>query len=265
MRVAWLTDIHLNFLKIDQVQEFFELLSQESVDSYFVTGDIGEADCIVDYLELAVSILKKPIYFVLGNHDFYRGSIKTVRSDIDDFIKTKDQLIWLNKVEYIALTDETALVGHDSWADGRLGNFYGSMVELNDFHLIDELRLEPKKERLEAMQALADQAVEHFSKVLPKALENYRKVIVLTYVPPFKESCWHQGQNSGEEWLPFFSCKDVGDVLKETMKQHPSSEMIVLCGHCHSLGECQILSNLKVLTGGAEYGSPKLEQIFQID
>ena len=58
MQAAWLTDIHLNFLKIDQVQKFLELLSQESVDFYFLTGDIGEADSIVDYLKHAESVLR---------------------------------------------------------------------------------------------------------------------------------------------------------------------------------------------------------------
>lgn len=264
MKAAWLTDIHLNFLDDEKIKSFLRALSKESVDCFLISGDIGEADTIIDYLKRIESILEQPFYFVLGNHDFYRGSIKTVRSNISKFVKASDHLVWLNEVDCIGLTKDTALIGHDSWADGRLGDFYGSTVELNDFHLINELRLVPKKARIKAMQALADQAVGHFKKVLPLALENHRKVIVLTHVPPFKEACWHQGQSSGEEWLPFFSCKAVGDVLKEVMEQHPSCEMTVLCGHCHSSGECQILPNLTVFTGGAEYASPEIQQIIKI-
>lgn len=264
MKAAWLTDIHLNFLNNDKVDDFLKVLSKEPVDCFLMSGDIGEADSVIDYLKRIEKILEKPFYFVLGNHDFYRGAIKTVKSNISKLIKTSDQLIWLNKVEYIALTDETALIGHDSWADGRLGDFYGSTVELNDFHLISELRLVLKKDRIEAMRALADQAAEHFKKVLPLALETHRKIVLLTHVPPFKEATWHQGETSGDDWLPFFSCKTVGDVLKKIMEQHPSSEMTVLCGHCHSSGECQVLPNLKVFTGGVEYGSPKIQRILKI-
>jgi 3',5'-cyclic-AMP phosphodiesterase len=38
------------------------------------------------------------------------------------------------------LTPNTALVGHDGWGDGRLGDLNWSGVILNDFLLIEELR-----------------------------------------------------------------------------------------------------------------------------
>ena len=264
MKAAWLTDIHLNFLKQNQIDRFFQELSKEPVDYFFMSGDIGEADTVVDYLKLAESILKRPFYFVLGNHDFYKGSLKKVRAAVSELTKTSVNLIWLNEAEYISLTEETALIGHDSWADGRLGDYHWSDVELNDFRLIDELRLWDRGERLKAMQELADEAADHFKKILPKVLKNHRQIIVLTHVPPFKEATWHEGKTSDDEWLPFFSCKVVGDVLMDIMENNSSCEITVLCGHCHSSGECQILPNLKVITGRAEYGSPEIQSIIEI-
>ena len=76
MKAAWLTDIHLNFLDNDQIDGFLQMLSKESVDCFFMSGDIGEADTIIDYLKRVESILSRPFYFVMGNHDFYRGSTK---------------------------------------------------------------------------------------------------------------------------------------------------------------------------------------------
>jgi len=264
MKAAWLTDIHLNFLKNDEVDHFFELLSEESVDCFFISGDIGEADSIIDYLKRAASFLNRPVYFVMGNHDYYSGSIKNVRSMVSELVRTSDNLVWMNRVEYISLTDETVLVGHDSWADGRLGDYFGSTVELNDFYLIDELRLANKTERIKAMKELADEAAKHFIKVLPQALKNHRRIILLTHVSPFKEACWHQGQTSGDDWLPFFSCQVVGDVLRDVMEQHPSCEMTVYCGHTHSSGQCEVLPNFKVITGGAEYGAPQIQKFIEI-
>jgi len=263
MQAAWLTDIHLNFLKQDQINNFLHTLLKEPVDCFFMSGDIGEADSIIDYLKQVELVLDRPFYFVLGNHDFYNGSIKTVRSVVSDFVKTSDKLVWLNEVDYVSLTEETALIGHDSWADGRLGNFFRSSVELNDFHLIEELKLLDRDGRLKVMQELANEAVEHFKKVLPQALKYHQHIIVLTHVPPFKKACWHQGQISGDDWLPFFSCESVGDVLKSIMEQHPACEMTVFCGHTHSSGECQILPNLKVLTGKAKYGSPEIQKYME--
>lgn len=264
MKAVWLTDIHLNFLKYNQRQYFLKEMSRQAVDCFFISGDIGEAESIVPFLQQIESAVKRPIYFVMGNHDFYGGSIKAVRSEVFDLTKKSQKLIWLNKSDYISLTKETALVGHDSWADGRFGDFNCSSVELNDFRYIKELKLSERNERLKTMQKLADEAVEHFRKVLPKALKKHRRIVVLTHVPPFKEACRHNGQPSQEEWLPYFSCKAVGDVLKDIMEQNPKSEMTVLCGHTHGQAECRILPNLLVYAGRAEYGQPEIQKTFKI-
>lgn len=264
MKAVWLTDIHLNFLKQKQLDAFLKALSGELVDCFFISGDIAEADSVVKYLKRMSAALKRPIYFVLGNHDYYGSSIAEVRARISDQTQKQSGLIWLNKVDYISLTKETALVGHDSWADGRLGDFAWSSVDLNDFRCIDELKLWDRAERVKAMQGLANEAAEHLQRALPMALKDHRHVIVLNHVPPFKEACWHQGQPSGDDWLPFFSCKAVGDVLQDTMERYPDAAMTVLCGHTHSAGECQILPNLKVITGCAEYGATQVQQIMEI-
>ena len=44
-----------------------------------ISGDIGESHDVCHYLRKIEEIIEKPIYFVLGNHDFYRGSIAQVR------------------------------------------------------------------------------------------------------------------------------------------------------------------------------------------
>jgi len=71
-------------------------------------------------------------------------------------------------------------------------------------------------------------------------------VIVLTHVLPFKESCWHEGEITADDWLPHFSCKAVGDVLIEFMAGAPDKQLTVLCDHTQSSGSCQVLPNLKV-------------------
>ena len=264
MKAAWLTDIHLNFLKYNQRETFLKRLSNEAADCFLISGDIGEADSIIPFLQRIETVVERPVYFVMGNHDFYDGSIKEVRSSVSDYVKTSDKVIWLNEVEYVGLTQETALVGHDSWADGRLGDFDGSSVELNDFRCIKELKTWHRSKRLNTMQELADEAVEHFKKALPKALKKHRHIVAVTHVPPFKNACRYNGQPSGDEWLPFFSCKAAGDVFKGVMEQHPESEMTVLCGHTHGLAECQILPNLTVFAGKAEYGEPEIQKIIKI-
>ena len=173
-------------------------------------------------------------------------------------------MVYLTQTGVVALTEETGLVGHDGWADGRLGDYARSEVLLNDYLLIEELSGLNMDDRLERLHALGDEAAAHFRALLPEALGRFRRLIVLTHVPPFREACWHRGRGSDDEWLPHFSCRAVGEVLAAAMVAHPECEMTVLCGHTHSPGEVHILPNIRVLTGGAEYGRPQLQRVLAV-
>jgi 3',5'-cyclic AMP phosphodiesterase CpdA len=264
-RMAWLTDIHLNFLESDQTQEFIQPLAGMPVDAFLLTGDMAEATDIAFYLEALDTQLARPIYFVLGNHDFYHGSIARVRKQVEALCLARRNLHWLPHAGLVPLTEQTCLVGHDGWGDGRLGNYWGSWIVLNDWRLIEEFIGLTARGRLELLQSLGDEAGAHLRQVVPEALKRFPHVVVLTHVPPFREACWHEGRISNAQWLPHFTCKAVGDVLAGAMTAHPDRRMTVLCGHTHGSGETQVLPNLNVLTGGAEYGKPALQRVLEVE
>lgn len=166
----------------------------------------------------------------------------------------------------VPLTAEACLIGHDGWSDGRNGDYYASEVLLNDFGLIEEFDgfFEDPNVRLAKLNALGDEVAEYFRSVLPQVLARFRHVIVVTHIPPFRESCQYAGQMTTDDWLPFMSCKAVGNVLAEIMSAAPDRTMTVLCGHTHVGAEAQILANLRALTGQAEYGNPSLQRILDI-
>jgi len=262
-KLAWATDIHLNFVQWEKLQEFCAAVNNLGVDALLVGGDIGEADTIEFCLRFLADNIQAPIFFVLGNHDYYRGSIADVRSRISGLCKETSKLIWLPQAGVVRLSKETCLVGHDGWADGRLGDFLGSRVMLNDYKLIAELRGISPEERLDRLHALGDEAAGHFMKVLPDALAEFKQVIVLTHVPPFRGACWHEGAISDDEYLPHFSCMAVGEVLRGQMMAS-DAQMTVLCGHSHSSGVVRILPNLLVMTGKAVYGNPVVNDVIAI-
>ena len=209
--------------------------------------------------------LSCPIYFVSGNHDYYHGSIKAVRQEMADNCKRSDQLNWLPLTGVVKLTDQTCLIGHDGWADGRLGDYPNSTVMLNDYRLIKKLAgLAPNK-RLTVLNKLGDEAAAYLRIQLQSALEHYQKVIVLTHVPPFKKAYWYQGEVADDNWLPHFSCKVVGAVLEEFMMKQTDRMMTVLCGHTHNSGLAKILPNLVVKTGAAAYGKPQLQAVLLVE
>ena len=81
-KIIWLSDIHLNLLPNNGVATFMEIIKKRSSDAIWISGDIAEADSVVDFLLIMELEFKQPIHFVLGNHDYYLGSFNEVRSPI---------------------------------------------------------------------------------------------------------------------------------------------------------------------------------------
>jgi 3',5'-cyclic AMP phosphodiesterase CpdA len=264
MRLAWLTDIHLNFIQGHAVYEFFDVVGRERPDAVVISGDIGEAPSFALYLQEMQEALECPVYFVLGNHDFYRGSLATVGARAATTVQQSPGLLWLTQAGVVELTPRTALVGHDGWYDGREGCYDTSGVMLNDFGLIWDFVELAKPERLALLQRLGDDAASHVRRVLAEALRAHEEVILATHVPPLREACWHEGHISGDDWLPFMCCRVLGEVLRRIMTEHPDRRLTVLCGHTHGQGEAVILPNLRVLTGGAAYRAPVVQRVIEV-
>ncbi len=264
MRLAWATDIHLDFLDSAEIDRFHAALAQTGADAFLIGGDIAEARTIEARLIGMAESLRKPIYFVLGNHDFYNGSIELVRAAVSALCRASPWLRWLPDLGVVPLTAASALVGHDGWGDARLGNVATTPVVLNDFFRIEELRFMSGGERRRRLQTLGDESAAHMTQVLPLALRDFAQVVVLTHVPPFRDSCWHEGKVSDDDWLPYFTCDAMGAVLQKQMAANPNRTATVLCGHTHGEGTVSMAPNLAVWTGGAEYGQPRVARVFDV-
>ena len=264
-RVAWLTDLHLNFVEPPAIRAFLASVAAENFDTALIGGDISDSPRLIAYLQIIENILKRPVYFVLGNHDYYHDSMERVQRMVTLLAAQSDCLTYLPAAGVVELTPETALVGHGGWADGRIGDYHNSWVMMNDYVLIEELARISKAERLAQLHALGDEAGAYLRETLPRAFEHHRRVILLTHVPPFREACWHEGRISDADFLPHFTCKASGDALLDVMAAQPDdNELLVLCGHTHGEGEAQLLPNLRVLTGGAAYGEPRVQRVLEV-
>ena len=256
MRLAWVTDIHLNFVKYEVRQRFYRSIEEVEPGAVLIGGDIGEADNVREYLLEMREALTAPLYFVLGNHDYYHSSIANTRRAIG----AVEGPVWLTATGTRLLSETTALIGEDGWADGRLGDYGNSPIYLNDYELIDEFRGLDKNERGRLLNALGDESAFRIATKLRQACAERQRVILLTHVPPFREACWHEGRTSDDQWVPHFGCQAAGDAILAVMDQHPHCELRVLCGHTHGAGVFQPRANVVVTTGGAVYGKPALQE-----
>lgn len=262
-RIAWLTDLHLNFIPPRQVSAFLDSLNQLPVDVILLGGDISEAPRLQLDLSETAARVRKPVYFVLGSHDYYRSSIGAVRYHVSQLCHRMPNLCWLTNAGVVELSPKTALVGHDGWGDGLQGNLEEA-VQLQDELQIEELTTYDRRTLLAKLNELGREAAAHIREVLGAALDQYDNVCLLTHVPPFAEACWHEGAIADERMMPRFLCASMGEAILPLMAARPKKKLTVLCGHTHSPGSAGILPNLQVWTGGAQYGLPQVTKLFWV-
>ena len=261
MHLAWITDPHFNFLPPFGAHAFGEYVTKEAqCDAVVLTGDIAESRSLEKASEGFAEGLGKPVYFVLGNHDYYGGSIEGTRAIAS---RLGGNLRWLHSAGVVQLSHETALVGHEGLYDAQYGDPMGSRVWMSDFDWIEDLRGLTRQELVTKLFYLGREAAQEARSVLVEALAQYPKIVMATHYPPFRDACWHEDSISNKEWLPWFTCKAMGDLLLASAEEHPDRQILVLCGHTHSPGKVDILPNLKVWTGGAQYGAPEIAHVFE--
>jgi predicted phosphohydrolase len=261
VRATWLTDIHLNFMRPLALQKFYDRVRAEQPHILLVTGDIGEADSVARFVGELGTIA--PIYFVLGNHDYYRSSIATVRAAMD---KLDESATYLPKHDPLRLTPRVVMLGVDGWGDARCGDL-ASKVELSDWSLIDDFK-RGRAARVEILNRLGSNEARTLREQLARAPES-PELLVLTHVPPFPEACVYDGEQSEPAWLPWFTCIATGEVLLEHARAHSEQRITVLCGHAHGVGTYSPLPNLEVKTGGwpphtEQYGNPVVQATLEL-
>jgi Icc-related predicted phosphoesterase len=268
MKIAWLSDIHLNFLDKDLRLKFHRTIVNADVELIIISGDIAEANSVSGMLIEMYDVINKPIYFVLGNHDYYGGQVHEVREEMTRLTHTEPFLYWLQVLKPTLLKKGIYLLGQDGWADGRFGDYYQSPVEMNDSRLIVDLFAQNclgKKELLAKMQQLADaDAFQLKEKLLSAIAMDAQQVLIVTHIPPFKENCFYRGQASNKDFLPYYASQATGNVLLAVASEYSQVNFLVLCGHTHATSLYQPLPNLLVKSAQAEYYHPDIQEIINL-
>lgn len=260
MHLAWLTDIHLDFVPDGGTSLWGEVAAAHP-DAVLLTGDIAVAATLRRTLEEAADVIKKPIYFVLGNHDFYGSTINAVRENMRQMTRTSPYLRWLPAAGVVTLGEGLALVGHDGWADARLGDVQGSKIELNDWSMIGDLTGLSPSDRIQLLRQLGDEAAQYLRKVLVQKASAHEQIIVLSHPPPLAMACRYYGFRSPDVWLPHLACAAAGEVLLDVADSFSQCRFTVLCGHTHGRALVRARPNLEVRCGSATYRKPKLQRL----
>lgn len=262
MKLAHCTDVHLDHLTELQAREFFRSVQPAKPDVIVSTGDMSTAHLLATHLEwLQEATGDVPIYFVLGNHDFYGGAIAAVRADLGE--RSGRAVYLTNAPGATQLGDGIAIVGHDGWYDGGYADWQRSRIRMTDYHAIREFRGRSRDEVLALIQSLADEGASVIATQASAAARGASHVIIATHVPPFATcSRAPTREQSDADWLPVMSSKRVGDAIRSVAEEHPAVRFTVLCGHTHTPWREDVAANIECIVGDADstgtsgYGHP---------
>ena len=278
-KYAWLTDIHLDHLRSDQ--DFINLgesIKSSNVEGVFISGDISNGKQLVLHLGALEQIVRRPIFFVLGNHDFYGSSTEAVRKSMHELSNMSEFLKYMPLNTYLPLSPSSAIVGHDGWYDANYGDAMNSRYMLNDWVYIQDFvessggqqyvqmmgALKDKKGVIGVSQKLARAGVTHMMNGIKTATRYHKNIFIVSHVPPFKETHIYRGQIGDDGAQPWYTNKMFGDMLMEASRSYPSHNFTVLCGHTHGKCDVQITKNLEVHVGHSEYGAPAISGLIEV-
>lgn len=263
MRLQWITDPHFSFC-VNLIKPMIDKLNIINPDMLLIGGDIGESSNFDDFLKILSKGFSKPIIFVLGNHDFYGSSVKSVRERASSIKLTYPNITYLTTSDIIKLTDKVCLIGHDGFADGRAGNYWKSNVKLADSEYIWDLKLMSQSDRFKIMNKFGDEAAENIKEKLQRTVKEYEHTIILTHVPPFAKGGFHQGKPQDKDWAPFFVCKAMGEAIIDVSHKHKDHKITILCGHTHGKGVYKPYPWLTSINGDGQYGGIIFQDIIDV-
>jgi Icc protein len=270
MKLAWATDIHLDC--VDNIEHSLSSLesASRSCDAVILSGDISVGPSIALHLRMLEEALEKPIYFVLGNHDYYFSDIAGTRRRVIDTCNFISYSRYLNSVPYVKLGQKAAIVGSDGWYDGFNGSLEKSSFIMNDWLKIKDfqpaIQQMPGRTNLDLptivkiSRSICHASVLHIIKGIKAIADNVDDIVVVTHVPPFVESYRSEKYKDmdPETVIPWYTSKMMGEMLLIAAKTYPNVQFTVLSGHTHSSFEGRILPNLLAYVGKSQYGTPQI-------
>lgn len=231
-----------------------------------VTGDFATAASLPRWLRAYSRMADRPLYFILGNHDFWGGAVREVREEVRRLTAATPGLVYLTAADRVTLTGGVALVGHDGWYDARAGRWDAPRFRMQDWDQVADFSAAGGHEAIVTIaRALADAAEADLVPRVAAAARDHAMVLVATHVPPWPLPPGRRRHPEGEWIAPWYVAERLGEALERVATANPGVEFRVLAGHAHARREgMRIAPNLTCDVGGARYGEPRLERVLEL-
>lgn len=254
MKLAWLTDIHLDCVEMEDVTRLAEHV-EKLADAALITGDISNSAWLDRHLRLFAAGCSKPIYFLLGNHDVWCTSFAHAAEIATRVAEEVPNLHYLPRRGPVEI-GSVLLVGVDGFYDARSGDPFDTSAAMNDWYEIDDFAGLSRPAIVDLLQKRGAADAERVHAEL-LALPHHDRILFATHVPPFPEVVTRT--------KPWYTNLALGRVLSMFADERPRCSIDVLAGHVHSSRQIVVRGNLRARTARAVYGKPEISDILEMD
>lgn len=263
--LLWMSDLHLDLASAKSCHKLLCDLKYTEYDAAVITGDTAASATLTQHLAaLADACYPRPLFVVLGNHDFYGSSLHKTQSDVRVLCHRISNLHHLQDHGSVRLNKHTVLLGHHGWADARCGWGSKTCVRSPDHWCIDDFRSLNQTGCFDLMSDLGNASTRCIRQNLNTALRKAETLIVATHVPAFQTSALYNGTPCGPCHTPHYVHSSLGGLLIGTARHNREKHFLALSGHTHSAMNEHVLDNLESWVAGTTKGRPQIQNIITL-
>lgn len=233
-------------------RRFIDRITSINADGLILTGDISNGLWLESDLRYLAEHHKKPIYFVLGNHDYYWRHIGSVQNDVRRLCSEYPNLIWLTESSLQIIAPNVSLVGHEGWFDANCGDRDATQWAVDRILNLDFWRVGDHVDQIYMWREMAKLSASILEEKIRSALANSRIVYVATHFPPWKEASRADGKILEKLWHAYNTNVVLGQKL-EDIAAKTTSQIVVLAGHTHLSCNLTVSKNLTCRVAQSSY------------
>ena len=252
-KYIWLSDTHLSMSIIPAMKRrFIDRITSINADGLILTGDISNGLWLESDLRYLAEHHPKPIYFVLGNHDYYWRHMGSVQYDVRRLCAEYKNLIWLTESQQQILSDGVSLVGHEGWFDANCGDRDSTWWAIDRILNLDFWRAGDHIDQIYMWRAMARQSADVLEEKIVNAVRSSRTVYVATHFPPWEEASRSDGSILEKMWYAYNTNVELGRRLQK-IAAATDAQITVLAGHTHLMCNLMVSKNLTCRVAPSSY------------
>lgn len=178
MKIRYLSDLHLEFIKSNKIQKYIQNIKPNIEEICVLSGDIGNP--YKEHYDIFIKFINnsfKHTFIITGNHEYYNeNTIEETNDYLKEYFKQFENITFLNNSYKIY--ENYCFIGTTLWC--KIKN---PLYEINDVHKIKNFDyLKCNQLNMLAIDFLEDT----LKNILIDNSETYKIIIITHHVPSFE-------------------------------------------------------------------------------